>query len=149
MVPIARKNRRPHRGMVTNGCPERADAPLARRWPRARLTLGKGLAPMVPIARRNLLAEKLRLAIAVGGVGFAVFLIVTIQSLYQGFRSSAGEFVQQFPADLWVAQRGMADLANSTSHVPLDVQPQIAGLPGVRAAVNAQGRFLRLSVDGR
>ena len=103
---------------------------------------------MVPIARRNLLAEKLRLAIAVGGVAFAVFLIVTIQSLYQGMRSSAGEFAQQFPADLWVAQRGIADLANSSSQVPVDVQPEVAALPGVRAAVNAYGRFIRVSVDG-
>ena len=55
---------------------------------------------MVPIARRNLLSEKLRLAIAIGGVAFAVFLIVTIQSLYYGFRSGAGDFARQFPASL-------------------------------------------------
>lgn len=53
---------------------------------------------MVPVARRNLFAEKLRLLIAVGGVAFAVFLIVTIQSLYQRMRSRAAEFAQQFPA---------------------------------------------------
>jgi len=53
---------------------------------------------MVPVARRNLLAEKFRLAIAVGGVAFAVFLIVIVLSLYQGFRSNAGEFARDFPA---------------------------------------------------
>ncbi|HEU4759316.1 MAG TPA: FtsX-like permease family protein [Dehalococcoidia bacterium] len=104
---------------------------------------------MVPIARRNLLAEKLRLAIAVGGVAFAVFLIVTIQSLYQGMRSAAGEFAHEFPADLWVAQQGIADLAHSSSQVPVSVQPEIAALPGVRAAVNAEGRFLRVEIGGR
>jgi hypothetical protein len=67
---------------------------------------------MVPIARRNLLAEKLRLAIAIGGVAFAVFLIVTIQSLYYGFRSGAGDFARQFPASLWVVQPGIGDTFN-------------------------------------
>ena len=104
---------------------------------------------MVPIARRNLLAEKLRLAIAVGGVAFAVFLIVVILSLYYGMRSAAGEFAREFPADLWVAQRGLADLATSSSEVPLEVQPEVAALPGVRAAVNARGRFLLVEVNGR
>ncbi len=40
---------------------------------------------MVPIARRNLLVEKTRFAVAVAGVAFAVFLIVLIQSLFMGF----------------------------------------------------------------
>ncbi len=104
---------------------------------------------MVPIARRNLLAEKFRLAIAIGGVAFAVFLIVIIQSLYQGFQSSAGEFAADFPADLWVVQRGMADLARSNSHVPDGVQPQVADIPGVRAVIAAHGRLQRVSTGGR
>lgn len=104
---------------------------------------------MVPIARRNLLAEKVRLGIAIGGVAFAIFLIVIVQSLYQGFRSRAGEFARDFPADLWVVQRGMADLARSNSQVADTVQPQVAALPGVRAAIAAEGRLQRISIDGR
>jgi len=104
---------------------------------------------MVPVARRNLLAEKLRLAIAIGGVAFAVFLIVVILSLYYGMRSAAGEFAKEFPADLWVAQRGLADLTNSSSEVPLDVRDEVAALSGVQAAVSARGRFLLLKVGKR
>jgi putative ABC transport system permease protein len=103
---------------------------------------------MVPIARRNLLAEKLRLAIAIGGVAFAVFLIVTIQSLYYGFRSGAGDFARQFPASLWVVQPGIGDLARSSSQIPASLQPEIAQMPGVAAAVRAEGRLQRISVDG-
>jgi len=104
---------------------------------------------LVPIARRNLLAEKLRLAIAIGGVAFAVFLIVTIQSLYFGFRSGAGDFARQFPASLWIVQPGIGDLARSSSQIPESLQPDIAEIPGVAAAVRAEGRLQRISVDGR
>jgi putative ABC transport system permease protein len=104
---------------------------------------------MVPIARRNLLAEKFRLVIAVGGVAFAVFLIVIIQSLYQGFRTHAGDFSRDFPADLWVVQKGMADLARSNSHVPQDLLPEVARLPGVRAVMPAHGRLQRVTIAGR
>jgi ABC-type transport system, involved in lipoprotein release, permease component len=104
---------------------------------------------MVPIARRNLLSEKLRLAIAIGGVAFAVFLIVTIQSLYYGFRSGAGEFARQFPAALWVVQPGIGDLARSSSQIPSSLQPEVAQISGVAAAVRAEGRLQRISVDGR
>lgn len=104
---------------------------------------------MVPVARKNLLAEKARFFIAVGGVAFAVFLIVTMQSLYQGLRSGAGEFARQFPADLWVVQRGAADLAESSSYVPVAVEADVASQPGVRATVKALGRLLRVSIDQR
>jgi putative ABC transport system permease protein len=104
---------------------------------------------MVPIARRNLLAEKFRLAIAIGGIASAVFLIVTVLSLFLGFRSAAGEFSEGFGADLWVVQRGMADLARSGSAVPLEVKEDIASEPGVAAVVASQGRLMRYgSNDG-
>ncbi len=70
---------------------------------------------MVPIARRNLLAEKLRLAIAIGGV----------------------------------VQPGIGDLARSSSEIPGSLQPDIAEIPGVAAAIRAEGCLQRISVDGR
>jgi putative ABC transport system permease protein len=95
-----------------------------------------------------LLSEKLRLAIAIGGVAFAVFLIVTIQGLYYGFRSGAGDFARQFPASLWVVQPGIGDLARSSSEIPSSLQPEIAGITGVAAAIPAEGRLQRISIDG-
>jgi putative ABC transport system permease protein len=104
---------------------------------------------MVPIARRNLLAEKFRLAIAIGGVAFAVFLIVTIQTLYTGWRHGAGEFARQFPVDLWIVQEGIADIARSSSHVPDGLAEEVAAVAGVGAAINAQGRLLTVHVEDR
>jgi hypothetical protein len=45
----------------------------------------------VPIARRNLLAEKTRLLMSIGGVAFAVLLILLVTSLYRGWSEAGGE----------------------------------------------------------
>jgi putative ABC transport system permease protein len=103
---------------------------------------------MVPIARRNLLADRLRLAIAVGGVAFAVFLIVVIFSLYEGFRASEGAFTADFPADLWVVQEGTADLFRSTSLLEEGLREEVAAEAGVGAAVGALGRNVRVEING-
>jgi putative ABC transport system permease protein len=103
---------------------------------------------MVPIARRNLLSDRLRLAIAVGGVAFAVFLIVVVLSLYDGFRASEGEFTADFPADLWVVQEGTADLFRSTSLIEGGLREDVAAEPGVAQVVGAVGRNTRVELNG-
>ncbi len=50
---------------------------------------------MVPIARRHLLAEKSRFALAVIGVAVSVFLIVLIQGLFMGVRDRLGAVVDE------------------------------------------------------
>ncbi len=55
---------------------------------------GPTITAMVPLARRNLLAEKGRLAMSVGGVAFAVLLILIVVSLYRGW-SDVGRFPQR------------------------------------------------------
>jgi putative ABC transport system permease protein len=58
---------------------------------------------VVPVARRNLFAEKTRLAISVAGVAFAVRLILIVVALYRGW-SSVGGIIEELPGDLWVVQ---------------------------------------------
>ena len=41
------------------------------------------------VTRQNLFAEKTRLAISIGGVAFAVFLISLLLALYQGWRTTS------------------------------------------------------------
>jgi len=103
---------------------------------------------MVPIARRNLLAEKARLGVAVGGVAFAVFLIVLIQSLFLGFRQSAGALVEDLPFELWVLQEGSFDLYHSTSLIPARYADRVAEVPGVASAQRLVGRQVRLPIGG-
>ncbi|HEU4759315.1 MAG TPA: FtsX-like permease family protein [Dehalococcoidia bacterium] len=101
---------------------------------------------MVPIARKNLLAEKARLGVAVGGVTFAVFLIVLIQSLFLGVRHSAGALIEDLPFQLWVVQDSTFDLYHSTSLLPSAYAGRAMDVPGVASAQRVAGRQVRVPV---
>lgn len=101
----------------------------------------------VPVARRNLLAEKLRLAMSVGGVAFAVLLILLVASLYRGW-SEAGGFFEDLPGDVWIAQRGTSDPLRTTSFLPAGRLDDVASLPGVRAVVPVYARRIALRSGG-
>lgn len=58
---------------------------------------------MFKIALRNLLQEKTKLAISVGGVAFSVVLMIVLQGLSVGFSNVLGQYFNTVPADLWVA----------------------------------------------
>ena len=103
---------------------------------------------MVPIARRNLLVEKVRFAVAVGGVAFAVFLIVLIQSLFMGFRNSAGALIEDLPFELWVVQDGTFDLYHSSSILPSDYADRLRGVPGVAYSQRILGRQMLVDIGG-
>ncbi|MCH8813885.1 MAG: FtsX-like permease family protein [Chloroflexi bacterium] len=86
---------------------------------------------MVPIARRYLLFDRPRLAIAVGGVTFAVLLIVLILALYQGIYDRAGRLADAAPAALWVSQAGTSDPFHGASILPPDALEDVTNVPGV------------------
>lgn len=103
---------------------------------------------MVPLATRNLLAEKARFAMSIGGVAFAVLLILIVVSLYRGW-SDVGTFYEQLPGRLWVAQTGTSDRFHSTSFVPLSDVRAAAAAPGVRAVIPVYARHIAFTVRGR
>jgi len=86
---------------------------------------------MLLVARKNLFSEKTRLAISIGGVALSVFLIGILLSLYRGWSQQVGSFVEEVPADLWVASDGTTDFTAAASILPnalgvrLDLVPEI------------------------
>ncbi|HEX6195300.1 MAG TPA: ABC transporter permease [Jiangellaceae bacterium] len=88
---------------------------------------------MFSFAARNLGKERVRLAISVGGVAFAVMLIVLLRGLYVAYETKVSDVVERVPAELWVVQRGTADFFHSYSLVPESTGDQVAALPGVAA----------------
>lgn len=73
---------------------------------------------MLLVARKNLFSEKVRLAISVGGVALSVFLIGILLSLFRGWSQQVGSFVEDVPADLWVASDFATDFAAAGSILP-------------------------------
>ncbi len=87
---------------------------------------------MLLVARKNLFSEKARLAISVGGVAISVFLIAILVSLYRGWDQRVGSFVEQVPADLWVASDGTTDFAAAASVLPQELRIQVGFSPDVQ-----------------
>jgi len=86
---------------------------------------------MLLVARKNLLTERTRLAISVGGVALSVFLIGILLSLYRGWDEKVGEYVEAVPADLWVASEGATDFIYAASVLPESAGTQLRLLPEI------------------
>ena len=84
---------------------------------------------MLLVARKNLFAERTRLAISVGGVALSVFLIGILLSLYRGWSQQVGGFVENVPADLWAASDGTTDFVAAGSVLPDSLGVQLRLLP--------------------
>jgi putative ABC transport system permease protein len=99
---------------------------------------------MVPVVRRNLMADKVRLLFSVGGVTFAVVLIVVVQSLYQGYAHRIGSFAERVPVDIWIAESDTNGFIYA-SMIPERREAEVAAVPGVEQVVPVYGRRLRFS----
>src|SRR3972149_1261408 len=86
---------------------------------------------MLLVARKNLLTEHTRLAISVGGVALAVFLIGLLLPLSRGWKEKVGEYVGAVPADLWVASEGTTDFVMAASVLPASGATRLRSLPEV------------------
>ncbi|MEZ5100899.1 MAG: ABC transporter permease [Thermoleophilia bacterium] len=102
---------------------------------------------MVPLARRNLLAERGRLLMSIGGVAFSVLLVLIVLSLYRGWKGAAGVF-REVPGDLWVGQVGTRDPFRSASELPEAVVEQVAAVPGVQVAIPVHTRRIGFTDAG-
>jgi putative ABC transport system permease protein len=88
--------------------------------------------PRTSIAAKNLLREKTRLAISVGGVAIAVLLILVVRGLYSGFLDQATAYIRGVDADVWVVEAGTpGDFFHSVSLQPPERAEQIAAVEGV------------------
>lgn len=83
------------------------------------------------VTRQNLLAEKTRFFISVVGVALSVFLISFLLGLFRGWQLSVGRFVDKVDADVWVARDGTTDFLAAASALPVDLEAELAALPGV------------------
>lgn len=103
---------------------------------------------VVSLGVRNLLKERMRLAISVGGVAFAVTLIVLIQGLFAAYQTRVQDYFERYDADLWVLEAGTADLFHSFSLVDDSLVERIRSIDGVEAAAPYLARQVRVRVHG-
>jgi putative ABC transport system permease protein len=104
---------------------------------------------LVPIARRNLLADKVKLVVAVGGVTLAIVLIIVVNSLYQGVRRDTDKFIHNLPGDIWITQQGTTDLVFSNSNLPANADAAIRTTGDVHQVYSLNGRLMAFEHGGR
>lgn len=103
----------------------------------------------VPVARRNLFSDLVRLAISVGGVAVAILLVIILLAVYQGSVLQMSAYVDNVDTDLWVAQAGSPDMLHSFSVVPEGLAGQIAGIDGVSEVLPLTSRTTLVDIKGQ
>jgi putative ABC transport system permease protein len=90
---------------------------------------------MVALAVANLLQNKTRLMISVGGLGLALALVLFFGAVFDGATGRLTAYVDHAGADVWVSQAGVRTMHMSTSALPPSVVGEVKAVPGVDQAV--------------
>jgi putative ABC transport system permease protein len=88
---------------------------------------------MPPLAHRNLFRDKVRLAVTLTGIVFAVVLIIVQMGLFIGFTRTTSGLIDHSGADLWVVPKHMAYL-EATAPFSERKLYRVLSTPGVAAA---------------
>jgi len=94
----------------------------------------------IRIALRNLLHDRVRLAVTLTGVVFAVVLIAVQSGLFVGFTRATSCVIENTEAEVWVGSRGVRNF-DVTYPLPARKFHQILGVPGVARAERFIVRF--------
>lgn len=100
---------------------------------------------MVSLARKNLLHDRLRFAITVAGVAFAVVLVFVQVGLFLGLLDNASITIERMSADLWVTSKNTPNVDFSHTF-PDTVVERVRGVPGVARADNLIVWFMQLAL---
>jgi putative ABC transport system permease protein len=95
---------------------------------------------MPPLARRNLFHDKIRLAVTLTGITFAVVLVVVELGLFLGFTTTTSGLIDHSQADLWVASRHIPYIEQGAPFSERKLY-QVRATPGVAAAEKYIARF--------
>jgi putative ABC transport system permease protein len=100
---------------------------------------------VVSLARKNLLHDRMRSAITIAGVAFAVTLVLVQVGLFMGILDKATTTIEHSSADLWVTSRETpnVDFAHT---FPETTVLRVRGVPGVERADNLIIAFMNIQL---
>lgn len=107
------------------------------------------MAKRVPLARRNLMAERRRFAMSLLGVGAAIALILLLQGLWAGTRLQVSAYQDNVGAELYVAQSGTKNFGTDNSRVPEEYARRVADIAGVQRTAPMIARYTILDLHER
>jgi putative ABC transport system permease protein len=98
------------------------------------------------LAYRNLLQDKTRLALSIGGVALAVALILVLQGFLAGMNKQITAYLDRSPGSIVVAQEDVVNLLGATSLLPRNILQRAESVPGVKSAVPILSQFVILDL---
>lgn len=90
---------------------------------------------MLRLAFKNLIQNKTRLAVSVGGLGLALTLVLFFGAVFDGATSRLTLYIDNAGADVWVSQQGVQTMHMSASFLPAAVTDEVKRVPGVKEAM--------------
>jgi putative ABC transport system permease protein len=100
---------------------------------------------MVSLARKNLLHDRLRFAITVAGVAFAVTLVLVQVGLFMGLLGKATVTIENAAADIWVTSKETPNVDFAHTFPETNVL-RVRGVPGVARADNLIIQFMNIQL---
>lgn len=100
---------------------------------------------MVSLARKNLLHDRLRFAITVAGVAFAVTLVLVQVGLFMGLLAKATVTIEHADADIWVTSRNTPNVDFAHTFPETSVL-RVRGVSGVARADNLIVQFMNIQL---
>lgn len=104
---------------------------------------------MLRLAIANLVQNKTRLLISVGGVGLALTLVLFFRAVFEGAESRLTVYIDRAGADIWVSQEGVQTMHMSESALPASVLEEVKAVPGVQQAVPILYSEGMIEADGK
>ena len=104
---------------------------------------------MVPLARRSLVADRFRVFLSVAGVALSIMLILVLQGLFSGINAQITAYLDNSPADLVVAERGLRNFLGARSLVPAATLDRIAADPDIGSTTPVIVQYVVLELGGR
>jgi len=111
--------------------------------------MGHGFGGAVPLARRMVAHDRVRVGVTVAGVGVAVVLMFFLVALYDGVRTESNGYVAGRPVTAWVAQASTTNFIKSQSLMPMRVVETVRAVPGVAEVTPLLRLILQLEVGAR
>src|ERR1700745_1290065 len=108
----------------------RTPSPLRSRKRSRQNRVARSGSKMVDLAFKSLLHDKLKFAITVAGVAFAVMLVFVPVGLFMGLMDNATLTIQNTNADLWVTSKNTPNIDFSHTF-PQAYVDRVRTIPGV------------------
>ena len=100
---------------------------------------------MVSLARKNLLHDRIRFAITLAGVAFAVTLVLVQVGLFLGLLGKATVTIERSAADIWIVAKNTPNV-DFGNPFPDTTFLRARGVPGVERADNAIVQFVNIQL---